>query len=367
MKITFMVSDITKMGGVQKVVSLIANALIETGVHDIEILSICKSGNNPIFELINKIKVSYLFPKQKSISVKRSFILLVCKLNKYLKNNSTTLIFSGIGYGLPVYISSLIGNKNKIIGWEHQNFYFGKTLGLEWIGKRISVKRLNRTIVLTQEALLQYKDYFMKSTTNVVQIPNPIDSKLLAIKAFYDSNSKKIISVGSLSSQKGFDIAIKVGRLVFDMHPDWEWHVYGTGAELDNLNKLIKEQGVQENFFLKGQNNDIYSEYRKYSMYVATSRHEGLPMVLLEAQANLLPIVSFDFKCGPKDLIQDNINGFIVPCFDENVMANKICELIQDTPKRISFSNKSSINLSEYSMESVIDRWHKLLKEVSAE
>ena len=92
-----------------------------------------------------------------------------------------------------------------------------------------------------------------------------------------------------------------------------------------------------------------------------TSRFEGFGMVLLEAQINRLPIISFDVRCGPKDIIEDKKNGFLIPCFDNKFMVKKINELINNPEKRKDFSSNSQINLDKFKIEVITNQWIKLL------
>lgn len=120
------------------------------------------------------------------------------------------------------------------------------------------------------------------------------------------------MTVSRIDFVKGFEYLIEVSKLVFARYPDWQWHIYGDG-EIEYKNKiidLIQQNNLQKHIILQGNRSDIYDLYQNYSFYVMTSRYEGLPMVLLEAKAKKLPIVSFDINSGPSDIIRDGIDGF---------------------------------------------------------
>ncbi len=355
--IVIMVTDIDKCGGVQRVVTMISNQLCNNEKYNIVILSVFKSGINPFFSLNRDIRVDYLFNEKFDIRTK--FFKVIHGLRNYLKNNRTDILISaGIGYSSIIKIATWKHKNLKIIGWEHQNFFFGKKFGLEWVGKRVACKYFDAIVVLTKEDLKNYKKN-IRHIKNIKQIYNPIEN--IDFNSIYEFKSKKIISCGGLVPQKGFDFAVDVAKEVFKEYPDWKWEIYGDGYLKESLCKKIKEYGLNHNLILKGYNSDILSKYKEYSMYVMTSRHEGFPMVLLEAQSNKLPIICFDCLCGPSEIVENNHNGYIIECFDTKKMATKIKELIQDTQKRIEFSNNTITNLEYLSIDVIIDEWECLL------
>lgn len=92
-----------------------------------------------------------------------------------------------------------------------------------------------------------------------------------------------------------------------------------------------------------------------------TSRYEGLPMVLLEAKANKLPIVSFDIDSGPSDIIRNNLDGYLIEPFDVEEMANKVNFLIESPEKRKIFSANSDVNLEKFSKKNIMNKWLNLI------
>lgn len=106
---------------------------------------------------------------------------------------------------------------------------------------------------------------------------------------------------------------------------------------------------------------DIVPVLSKSSIYVMTSRYEGLPMSLLEAKAMKLPSVAFDCPTGPSEIIQDGINGDLVPCYDVEIMSEKICDLISNEVKRMAYSDNAHNNIGKFRMENIVQEWRELL------
>ena len=154
---------------------------------------------------------------------------------------------------------------------------------------------------------------------------------------------------------------VQIANLVFKKHPDWSWDIYGEGGERDNLQKLIEDNRLQNHVFLKGYASNINELYSQYSFFVLTSRAEGMGMVLIEAQKSGLPVVSFDIKCGPSDVITDGINGYLVEPFRIDDMANKINCLIENDELRERFFSNSEINLSKFDTDYIVNEWISML------
>ncbi|MCC8158790.1 MAG: glycosyltransferase, partial [Phascolarctobacterium sp.] len=144
------------------------------------------------------------------------------------------------------------------------------------------------------------------------------------------------------------------------------WHIYGEGKELYKLGilELIKKNGLLDKIILMGNKKNMYDLYADYSFLVMTSRHEGLPMALLEAKAKKLPLVSFDIETGPSDIIRNDMDGFLVPAFDTEAMSCKICELIENPELRQKFSDNSQGNLEKFSKEKIMRQWCDLIERV---
>ena len=217
-------------------------------------------------------------------------------------------------------------NKMKIIKEFHSSRYY-KKLSLNKIKlidrikflknklrEEMIVKKCDEFIILTEEDREQWNNPKIKV------IPNSL--------SFYPSEvskceNKKIISVGRLEYQKGYDILIEVWKGVFEKHKDWILEIYGEGSLRKELEEKIEKLGLENSLLLKGTVSNIQEKYLESSIYVMTSRYEGLPMVLIEAMACGLPLVSFDCPCGPKDVITDKEDGYICKLGNIEEMAKK--------------------------------------------
>jgi len=356
-KIVFFVLNIYQIGGIEKVVSIIANMLCEK--FDITIVSLFKTNANPIFELDKKISVINIL--NKPINLRMNYFYIKNKIKKKMNLiNCDFFINCGMGY---VPFTIFMKKKAKYISWEHSNCKIGKRFGITWLGRVISKKYADYIVFLTKRDL---KNYILKfkctNTEKLIQIYNPINLQIKPNK--YDSNSKKIISCGRLEYQKGFDLLLQVAKSVFEKQSatDWSWDIYGDGTLRKELQEKIKELGLEKHVELKGNVTNMDEVYSKYALFVLTSRYEGFCLVNIEASTNLLPIVSFNCDCGPDEIILHNVNGYIIDDFNIDEMANKILDLIENNEKRITFSNNALVDKEKLKNEEIYIRWEELLR-----
>ena len=154
---------------------------------------------------------------------------------------------------------------------------------------------------------------------------------------------------------------VKVAKQVLPKHPDWEWHVYGTGEEFETISHKVQENNLCNQLILKGNVPEVYKKYSEYSILVLTSYREGLPLVLLEANALGIPMVSFNIITGPNEIIVDGDNGFLIEPYDCEKMAESINELIENEDMRLAQSQNTKKYNSKFSCETIFNEWRKIL------
>lgn len=171
---------------------------------------------------------------------------------------------------------------------------------------------------------------------------------------------KRIISIGRYSEQKGYDRLIEAWIKVNRKHPDWHIRIYGEGQDRNSLQELIEKHHIENSFSLCPPTKSIQEKYLESSIYVMSSRFEGLPMALLEAMACGVPCISFDCPYGPAEIITPEEDGILVKNGNTDELADAICRLIEDTDKRIRMGKQAQKNIQRYSREEVMKLWDEL-------
>lgn len=217
--------------------------------------------------------------------------------------------------------------------------------------------RYDRYVILTEEEAPLWQ-----GKANVVVIPNslPFTSEHPA-----RCENKRLIAVGRMEYQKNFPELLTIWSQLAPSYPDWTLHIYGSGWMLDGLKQLAQDLDIATQVSFHGAVANMEEAYRSSSIYVMTSHFEGLPMVLLEAQASGLPIVSYACPSGPKDIITDGVDGYLVPSYDQESFKQRLQSLMDDESLRKQMgasANKASLR---YNVEPIMQRWINLFTELS--
>jgi len=216
---------------------------------------------------------------------------------------------------------------------------------------------LDAILTLTEEDRALWRKALGDTDTVVEAIPN---ASPFEVGEPAPLESKVVIAAGRLSSQKGFDRLVAAFAKVAQKFPDWQLHIYGTGPDKGKLKRAIRAADVGDNVILKGLVPGLEEAFRNASIYAMSSRYEGLPMVLLEAMSQGLPIVSFDCPEGPRQLVTDGANGLLVPEGDVDALADALLRLIEDPAERRRMGLAGLDRAQSYTADAVVTRWEEL-------
>ncbi len=174
------------------------------------------------------------------------------------------------------------------------------------------------------------------------------------------------MTAGRLVRQKGYDRLIRTWVRVAPEHPDWRLVIYGEGPKRAWLEGLITRFGLEDVVTLPGPAEDLGAEMAKASIFVLSSRWEGLPLTLLEAMAVGMAVVSFDCPTGPADVIDDHRNGLLIRPRKVGALARGLIEMIESEELRRSCAAGALESVHDYSMEAIGPRWEELLEDAWA-
>lgn len=373
MKIVYCISTILGSGGMQRVLSIKANYLADVLGHDVTIVTTDNGKGNPLFHFSSKIKyidlgiayVGYNFIDKlvnrltQRIKLKKK---LYATLND-LKPDIAISMFQNDASFLP----SAKDGSIKVIE-SHSCRYYRLLRNENFINRCVSrarfyndgriIKRYDAFVTLTDEDKRDWSD-----SDNIHVIPDPMTIKCDE-KA--DFSGKRVIAAGRFSYEKGYDNLVRAWALVERRHPDWELLIIGSQdntAYVDYIKNIIAELGLKR-VILRPSTKAIEEEYLKSNMLVMTSNFEGFGLVLTEAMSVGLPLVAFDCKCGPSDIIRDGENGFLVKDKNIEIFADRVCRLIEDPDLHARMSTKA-IELSKlYNPDNIMVQWVSLFDEL---
>lgn len=357
--ICFFTGDMSRGGGTERMTAIIANNLAIIDKYKVIIITLQNNHNKSFFELKDNIK--YIIINNKKNDNEINILKLILKLRQLIKENKVDIIIN-VDVMLSIFsMPSVLFTKVKIISWEHFNYMDNIGSKKTKYIRKISMFFSKVYIVLTKKDEKKFRRDKVPFA-NIKQIYNTcfIDKDYVG----YDEDSKIIMSAGNFYKTKGFDYAIEIGKRIFLKYPEWKWYIYGDGKELEKINNMIKEYNLQSNIIIKCRTKDINKAFRESALFVLTSRMESFALVLLEAQANNLPTISFDIPSGPSEIIEDNVNGFLVEMYDIDNMTDKICLLIEDRELRKSFSLNSRKNINKFDEKNIISKWEEVIDSI---
>lgn len=346
-------------GGVRVAVNL-ANAL--SNKFEVYFIALITDGDDIVYKMDNRIHYKAINMKGKRM--RQIFLPTAKSLRNYLKRNSIEVVFS-IGASPNIFmLVSCMGKGIRKIYCEHVNIikkeYNDRSQRLcQCLGALFS----DYVITLTRRDKDEFENKFPVRKSKIRFVYNWIEDEIITSDHDYDTDSKRIITVARFSPVKGLEELINIADKVLKKHPDWHWDIYGTGKPeyVEKIKNQIINFQLEDQLHLMGQVNNIYKCYKKYAFFVLTSKWEGLPMVLLEAKGNKLPLISFDCPTGPSEIIRDSIDGYLIPLGDLNQMGKKIEQLIEKKEIREIFSENSSGNLGHFSKSSIVKQWEDLI------
>ncbi len=219
-----------------------------------------------------------------------------------------------------------------------------------------SLQRLDKFVVLNENAVLEWPELH-----NLTMIPDPLP---LSLHAKSDLKSKRIVTIGRYSYEKGYDYLLRIWSIVEKRCIDWQLNVYAMGDPTPYV-KLMDELSIDKRrCHLNSSLVDVESEYLRSSILVQPSRTEGFGLVLVEAMSCGLPVVSFDCENGPRSLITDGENGFLIPAYDVDLFSKRLIQLINDEQLRVRMGESGLLKSQQYHISKIAQQWVKLFDDL---
>lgn len=217
-----------------------------------------------------------------------------------------------------------------------------------------TISKFDALVALTHGSANEWK----KIIPTVFIIPNPITKYPEEISR--PANYKRMIAVGRLDIEKGFDRLITAFNLISEKISDWKLDIYGDGKEKDKLLSQITSASLNNQIEIHQPTSDIYNEYLRSDFCVVSSYYEGWGLVIVEAMSCGTPCVSFNCKYGPQDIIKDHENGLLALNNDIRDLSEKMLWMCTHQEERIKMGIKAREDMKSFKMEDIMSKWVQL-------
>lgn len=381
MKIAYIYTALTSLGGVDRILTIKANYFADRLGYDVYIITDSQAGKAPVFPLspkVHHIDLETDFDEQYHYGIIKRYFCYRRLMKQYRQLLEKTLyeikpdiVLTTCGRELD-FLTDITDGSIKI-GESHiakqfcRNFHLMEARGgiYKYVARYWRKKQEKAMRKLDALVVLTYHDAESWEIVRKARvIPNPIT---FTIDHLSDCTNKRVISVGRLNEQKGYERLVDAWKIVAERHLDWELNIYGEGELKDSLEKQINDNNLNDCLHLCGSTKNIIDKYIESSIYVMSSRFEGLPLVLIEAMSCGLPCVSFNCPHGPAEIIEDGVNGILVENGNVVALANAIEDLIVNENKRIEMGKKAHEMVQKYSQDNVMEMWVELFNKLKNE
>lgn len=379
MRIVYVIDSLASKGGAERILSDKMNYMTTHYGYEVYVITCyqdIKTMPN-VYYLSDKVKqvnlnipyyshYKYGYPKR--LWVKWQFHRQLCKQLKQTVQRIDPDILIGLGYFQADVVTGIPCRAKKIVESHEARVFTMSNHGLSRsllsrLFMRFYKTRYFRTVERQADVMVTLTKGDAKEWRNAKRVEVIPNFTVMPMSHTSNCESKRVIAVGRLEWQKGYDRMIDVWAMVEKRHPDWSLDIFGSGTLETELNKQIKQLSLH-NIKINSFTPNISEEYVESSIFIMTSRFEGFSLVLLEAMQAGLPCVTFDCPFGPSDVVIDGGNGFLVPDGDVPLFAEKLCVLISDPSMIKRFSKSSSEQIKRFKVDEVMKLWKKLFEEL---
>ena len=384
-KIVFCTPALYSAGGVERVVSFKASYFAEQLGYDVAIIVTEGRGRDCYFPLSDKVKVINFelgFEELWKASFVKKVYLYLTKQRQYKRLLKAELMRIRPDVTISMLRREInfltdIPDGSKKIGELHvnranyRNFEANDSNGLKrlfakfWMKSLVGkLKRLDQLVVLTDKSKAAWPEL-----SNVTVIPDPITIEVKSEKVKSEKCVNRVVTIGRYAYQKGYDLLLQAWAEIsrirdLENGEEWTLDIFGQGNQTD-YRQLMVELGIDtDRCHLNGPVEDVVKVYQDSSIFVLSSRFEGFGMVLVEAMACGLPVVSFDCPAGPDEIITDGVDGLLVPSGDVHALAEKLMVLISDENLRRRLGQQARQTAQRYDMAVLVNQWTTLFEKV---
>jgi len=351
--VCFLTGTLNAFAGAERMTAVIANALAERG-YRVFVLSLWDSAS--VFPLHEGVEHHALFEQRPSF--KRAYISTVLGIRRFVREHGIDVLIE-VDTMLTLFtLPATLGMKVRRIAWEH--CHFDEDLGrrarrvARWLAGRFD----DAVVVLTERDRKRWISA-LRPRSAVTRIPNPLPFPLPAEPAPRSRNT--VLAIGRLIPTKGFDTLLRAWALLAPRAPEWTLVIVGEGQERQALESLRHELALEGCVSFTGAHANVEDDYRSASIFCLSSRYEGFGLVLAEAMAFGLPIVSTDCETGPRELLNHGQNALCVPVDSPHSLGEALLALMQDPSLASRLGCAARGDAVQYTVDRIIGHWTPLL------
>lgn len=360
-KIVILVDQLNSHGGIEKLVAVKANYWAEVFHYDVTIIATEQFQKPIIYELSSKVKFIDLainYNRSKSYFSPANvlkFLRNIWLIQSYILKNKPHFI--NVASHIPItYFLPFLVTKAKTMKEFHFTKFSRPLVGMKAKVLNYIEGKYDYLLVLSNEERQFYP------SPNVVVIANPIE-QLAQSTTNYSQNENIALFVGRPAPVKQLDKLVEVWAKFIPQNPNWKLHLFGSTDDdySRKIKQLVHENNLQNSFIFKGQSNQIAEELAKAKVLLMTSEQECFPMVILEAHAAGIPVISFDSPTGPRNIIHNNIDGILVEYNNIDSFVQTLVRFDEDIALQNLLSRNASENAKNYHIETIMNRWNDLI------
>ena len=354
MKVMFFLPSL-QSGGAERVVSVLANNMSKNGI-DVSIVTICN--DKCCYEISKEVSLHCLdcdkdisLPTFKRMSKRINKIRDIIRLSSpdvaiaFMANTGIDVSLAARGTKVPVIVSER--NDPKL----DPPSRFRREL------RKFAYNFVKGFVFQTAEAQAFFPERIRNRSTVIF---NPLSPNLPQVTT--GEKDKKIVAVGRLNKQKNYPMLFAAYERIAKKHPDYELEIYGEGVLEEQLKAEAAKIDAKVNFM--GFCSDVHEKIKDAALYIMSSDFEGMPNALMEAMAIGLPCISTDCPCGgPKMLIENGVNGILVPVGDDKALEEAIDWCLSNTEKAEQMGYKASKIRERLSIDGITKQWLRFIEE----
>ena len=225
-------------------------------------------------------------------------------------------------------------------------------------------KKAAGVVLQTRECM----EFFPKAVKRKsVILHNPVNEVFFE-NPYEGEREHTIVTVGRIDENKNQALLLRAFALIAADYPDYQIILYGKGDQEENLKQLADNLGIADRVIFAGNVSDVADKIKKAGVFVLTSNTEGMPNALIEAMVLGLPVIATDCPCGgPRDLIEDGVNGILTPVGDVDKMKENLQHILNDLQNALHMGQTARESTAIYREKIVYCEWMEYLLKISGQ